>query len=223
MWSEEPGSGMRFRVLPGGTYQMGLSDAELDAAHRIDPEPNLTVAELTPVVTVTLAPVLLAERPITRAQALLLGVLSESGPDDHPAMLTRAEALAVADALGARLPTEAEWETACRAGTSTLFPWGWDIPGSLDLERWLAWDPDGHRNRWGFGGLFFGEWCDDEYRPSHSPSDPMEPGVHVIKGGGAQFWPWQDGEWVWCLPAMRMPSTDLFADGRCAARLALAG
>jgi len=47
----------------------------------------------------------------------------------------------------------------------------------------------------------------------------IEEGSSVVRGGGSQFWPWQDEEWIWCASAMRMPSSGLF-DGRCGFRLA---
>src|SRR5262249_60036902 len=165
----------------------------------------------------------IGEVPITRSTARQFGVDLEPGRDDEPAMLTRAEALTVAAALGCRIPGEAEWESCCRAGSASLFVWGDTLPMDTDLESWMAWDmadPDLRCNEFGFGGLFFGEWCDDEFRSSHDSNALVEHGAFVVKGGGAQFWPWQDDEWVWCLPAMRMPSTALFTDGRCAARLA---
>jgi hypothetical protein len=98
---------------------------------------------------------------------------------------------------------------------------GSTLPGEATLDRWLAWSLVGEnieRNAIGFGGLYFGEWCSDEFRVSHAPGAAVEPGAYVIRGGAAQFWPWQDQEWVWCACAMRMPSTALFADRRCAAR-----
>jgi formylglycine-generating enzyme required for sulfatase activity len=221
-WAAEPTSGARFRTLPAGTYQIGLSDEELAAAKRIE-EPNLTVEELRPVITVTLPTLLVAELPIPVDLAARFGFRAEGEDREpgEPAMLTHAEATKVADGLGCRLPSEAEWETMCRAGASTLFPWGWGLPPDDELEQWLAWDAAAStRNAWGFGGLFFGEWCADRYRPSHDSGEQEQHGARVIKGGGSQFWPWQDcGEWVWCMPAARMPSTDLDVDGRCAARL----
>jgi hypothetical protein len=140
-----------------------------------------------------------------------------------PAMVTRDEAIAIAEALSCRLPSEAEWEACCRAGSSGPFPWGSTLPDSTTLERWLDWslvDDDLQRSVLGFGGLFFGEWCANEFRVSHQPDAPVRAGAFVVKGGGAQFWPWQNQEWVWCMCAMRMPSADLFADRRCAVRLA---
>jgi len=217
--------GIVLRPLPRGRYQVGLSDAEYAAAQRLAPVPNITLSEVTPVVDVEIAgEVLLADRPITARLAGELGVAVASEEPGWAAMLTRAEAESLVGQLGCRLPREAEWEIGCRAGSHSLFMWGDEVPPSEELERWLAWEiEEGSilRNDFGLGGLFFGEWCDEPFRVSHRPDADVEAGAYVVKGGGTQFWPWQDDEWVWCAPAMRMPSTALFADQRCAARFAL--
>jgi formylglycine-generating enzyme required for sulfatase activity len=111
---------------------------------------------------------------------------------------------AVTDGRNFRLPTEAEWERASRAGVEgALFPWGDTPPQSLpDYARRCAdyWqtgpepvaraEPDGY-------GLFnmcdnVHEWCSDWYAPDYyavSPErNPRGPGTGTRRASRGGSW-----------------------------------
>lgn len=227
-------SGLPFHLVPGGTLQMGIGDEELerlraqyqylDSANEADY--SLREGTFSPVVEVTLAPFLLAAHPIgptPERSYESLALNAEAWLDYLQRFeahgLTLDDVLAEEEELakvGLRLPSEAEWEWAARAGTKRSFPHGDTIPDN----------PNTGVNPLGFVDLgAMAEVCADAWSPTleGTPRDGTPrrgEGARAVRGGAATCYPWQDcGEWVLLLCGARSPSGDM--DGMLAVRPAL--
>ena len=138
---------------------------------------------------------------------------SIAGKEAHPVVqVTHADAIAYAQWLGRRLPTEAEWEYASRGGLEgASFSWGEERPnvGASKANTWQGRFPYNNMNEDGFVGsspvgcfaanglgLYdttgnVWEWTDTAYGPDRKRDygaegyDPQQPGVTVktLKGG----------------------------------------
>ncbi|MCF6174303.1 MAG: formylglycine-generating enzyme family protein [Victivallaceae bacterium] len=123
---------------------------------------------------------------------------------------------------GYRLPTEAEWEYASRAGSTKKYFWG-DSPSRLQLYAYYRLNsgkkprPVGRKkaNKWGlrdiYGNLW--EWCNDYYSPDYyksspkdNPKGPEKSAFKVLRGGS---WKSKAKD---CRSASRAKETPAFAD-----------
>jgi formylglycine-generating enzyme required for sulfatase activity len=184
--------GMKLVRIDPGKFVMGSEEGDPDER---------------PVREVTITrPLLMGVCEVTREQyAKVMGIdlsSEEDGDlpvdsvswDDAKAFCKRLSAMEKAEY---RLPTEAEWEYACRAGTKTVFYWG----DSFDTSYfWCGYNAgSGPRrvgqakpNPWGLydmsGNVW--EWCEDWYAEDayaaadrRDPRGPATGSRRVLRGG----------------------------------------
>jgi formylglycine-generating enzyme required for sulfatase activity len=197
--------GMKLTLIPAGEFMMGSPEAE---RYRDDDETRHLVKISKPFY--------LGVYEVTQQQyEKVMGARPWQGRDyvkegaDYPAVWVSHDdavefcrRLSKQEGVEYRLPTEAEWEYACRAGTTTVFSFGEDEAklgpyGWYDTNAWAIGEKYAHRvgqklpNRWGLYDMHGNgwEWCHDWYGPYGSEkvvSDPVGPAQgepRVLRGG----------------------------------------
>ncbi len=183
--------------IPSGEFMMGRQDGEQDSDSDESPRHRVTFSE----------GFWMGKYEVTQVQwEAVMG----DNPSYYDGVNRPVERVSWTDIQGFesslgnafRLPSESEWEYACRAGTATRFYWG-DDGGYDDIDRYAVYlsnDPGGTANvgtklpnAWGLydmsGNVW--EWCEDWYHSDYTgaPSDGsawLSPtgSFRVSRGGG---------------------------------------
>lgn len=211
-----------FVYIPSGTFYKGLTDIECNQAKRIYSEKLFKVSEMRPITKISVSEFLVTRTPVLNYfMNKYINISFFSSEDMYATYVTKDVADALCNKLSLRLPSEDEWEYFVRAGSKDLFTFGSALPCDLELERWLNFDfselSNNNYNDFGVYGLYIGDWCSNMYQKTYNMNEDKSK-YFSIRGGGAYFWPWQNNEWVWCMSAMRMPSSELI-DNECGLRL----
>jgi formylglycine-generating enzyme required for sulfatase activity len=217
-FAEDLGAGVTLEMVlvPGGTYLMGSPDTEKQRFGEEGPQHNVEVPGFY-----------MGKFEVTQAQWQAVASLPKVNRDMNPnpsnfegvnrpvQKISYQDAVEFCDRLSKktgrpyRLPSEAQWEYACRAGTTTPFYFGEALPG--DLVNYDARSPYGAGEKGAYrkttlpvgslnapnafglydmhGGLW--EWCLDPWHSDYkgAPRDGSaweaggNNGLRVIRGG----------------------------------------
>ena len=179
-------TGLEFVLIPGGSFRMGSTDGGNDEK---------------PVHEVELSSFLLAKTEVT--QGVWRRIMGDNPSrfkkgDNHPVeQVSWEDCQKFCRKTGLRLPTEAQWEYACRGGTNTNYYWGNDIDGDY---CWYSGNSGGNTHAVGGKkanayGLYdmsgnVWEWCADWYdsayyskSPRKNPENTRKSSNRVNRGG----------------------------------------
>ena len=191
--------GVELVPIPGGTFTMGSPESEQGRFAREGPQHNVQVS-----------PFLLGRYPVTNEE---YGRFLEANPDApkplewsakslthharHPVVgVSWEQAQRFCQWAGGHLPTEAEWEYACRAGTTEsryggLSAVAWHLGNSGEILHFVG---ERQPNAWGLHDMLGNvwEWCADWYGRYSSealtdPSGPVGGDERVVRGGCWRF------------------------------------
>ena len=202
------GVGLDLVSIPGGSFQMGSAEGKGEANER-------------PQHSVTVKPFLIGKYPVTQAQWKRAAALPkvQTDLDSDPAgfkgenrpieQVSWHDAIEFCARLSQktrreyRLPTEAEWEYACRAGTSTPFHFGDTITTGLanydGNYTWASAPKGNYRKQTTDVGRFFPnafglhdmhgnvwEWCLDRWHSDYKGA-PINESAWITNGSSSRL------------------------------------
>ncbi|MEX0324036.1 MAG: formylglycine-generating enzyme family protein [Puniceicoccaceae bacterium] len=188
--------------IPAGQFLMGSPEKQEDSQKDEHPQQEVTISK----------PFYIGRFEVTQAQwSAVMGFNPSTFTQSVSSGLHPVEGVSWSDAMNFievlneqlsgtfNLPTEAEWEYACRAGSNSRFPWGND-PHFKDLLK-HAWfnsraegrtHPVGQKqpNKWGLHDMHGNvwEWCSDAFSTytdsvEAGPSTKASTAPRIIRGG----------------------------------------
>ena len=223
---------MKLIRIEAGTFRMGSPETEKDRERSEGPQRQVTISK----------PFYMGVTEVTQAQwKAVMGTQpwdgerwTKAGGDYAASWISWDDATAFCKALSkktgstVRLPTEAEWEYACRAGTTTTYSFGEESMASyFGDDSWklgdYAWYTDNTQNKgkeyahpvgvkmpnaWGLYDMhgnvyeYCADWYGEEYYANADTRDPKGPssgsGNRRVLRGGS----WSNGPW-YCRSANR--------------------
>ena len=206
--------GMKMVLISAGEFLMGTKQSAKRIAVRYGGKGNWFMDEKPYHRVVITKPFYMCRYEVTQSQyEKIMGVnpsysKSEEKPVEQVSWMDAGEfckRLSRKEGATYRLPTEAEWEYACRAGTTSNFFFGNDEE-RLGEYAWFRENANGtcavgrkEANAWGIHDMFGNvwEWCNDVYgeytqkagilKPFISVKDPQGANSgsrRVLRGGG---------------------------------------
>lgn len=200
-------------LVPAGSFQMGTPVTEKD------PEHGRPSNELQHDVTISKAFYMGATEVTQKQYEAVMGSNPSQfkGPTHPVDRATWDEAsefcrkASVKTGRTVTLPSEAQWEYACRAGSKSRYSFGdrdtelgayaWYTANSMDARtKMKTTHPVGQKkpNAWGLydmhGNVW--EWCADWYAPAYAvteasdPTGPAKGSFHVLRGGSWNYCSW---------------------------------
>ena len=202
-------TGMEFVLIPGGSFQMGSTDGKSDEK---------------PVHEVEISSFLLGKTEVTqgvwqrimRTTPWKLQIYVQEGENNPKVYVSWYDAQKFCQETGLCLPTEAQWEYACRGGTTSKYYWGdkingnycWYNKNAVDIGEKYAHRVGGKKaNAYGLydmsGNVW--EWCADWYDSEYYSKSPRQNPVNTTPGSIRVF---RGGSWFndahYCRSAYRV-------------------
>ncbi len=209
----EPMTGMEFVYVPGGSFLMGQSDTEREQLLH-DPGQELYDEYYTnelPRHQVTLDGFWIGKYEVTNAQYRVWRPVHDSrdyqgntlnderqpvvwisGQDarNFAEWLTATYRIRHGGDVGFRLPTESQWEYACRAGTTTIRFWGDDAQHACAYASVADMTAKKELSDWDRGI----HWCSDNFAVT-APVGSFQPNPFGLYDMLGNVWEWTADEW----------------------------